>query len=215
MKVVTVSGGILPTNCYVITDEATTCTAIVDPGFESEQLLNEIKRVGSENVIAILLTHGHFDHILGLEQVKHCTNAKIYIHQADASFLSDNNLNLAKQIGSILPNPITADVTVSDGDVIPVGNLKFRVLHTPGHTAGSCCYVVEDAIFSGDTLMNCCVGRTDFPTGSYADLLTSLKKINALQGDYKIYPGHEIPSTLEFERENNPYLRNCAYDFDY
>jgi glyoxylase-like metal-dependent hydrolase (beta-lactamase superfamily II) len=88
-------------------------------------------------------------------------------------------------------------------------------MHTPGHTAGCCCYIVENAIFTGDTIMHGSVGRTDFPTGSYAQLMDSLKKISDLSGDYIVYPGHEAQSTLEYERENNPYLRSRADDFDY
>ena len=100
----------------------------------------------------------------------------------------------------------TPDVYVKEGDEIQLGNTSFKVLETPGHTCGSCCYLTEDAIFSGDTLFFCSAGRTDFPTGNGADLMKSLRRLAQLPGDYTVYPGHEGATTLEYERACNPYL---------
>ena len=141
-----------------------------------------------------------------MAEIQKQTGAKLYIDAEDELFLSDSALNLSVDLtGRPLP-PLKADVTVSDGDVIPLGNLYIHVLHTPGHTIGSCCYVVEGAIFSGDTLFKMSAGRTDFPTGSYPQLLASLKRLCALEGDYHVYPGHEWETTLGFERKNNPFV---------
>ncbi len=189
MKVTRYTGGPLPTNCYMLTDESTGASAVIDPGFVNASLL---KAVEEADVQAILLTHGHWDHIAGVAEIQKKTGAKLYIDAEDELFLTDSALNLSVELtGRPLP-PLKADVTVSDGDVIPLGSLRIHVLHTPGHTIGSCCYVVEGAIFSGDTLFKMSAGRTDFPTGSYPQLLASLKRLCALEGDYHVYPGHNF-----------------------
>ncbi len=203
MKVTRYTGGPLPTNCYMLTDESTGASAVIDPGFVNASLL---KAVEEADVQAILLTHGHWDHIAGVAEIQKKTGAKLYIDAEDELFLTDSALNLSVELtGRPLP-PLKADVTVSDGDVIPLGSLRIHVLHTPGHTIGSCCYVVEGAIFSGDTLFKMSAGRTDFPTGSYPQLLASLKRLCALAGDYHGYPGHEWETTLGFERKHNPVV---------
>ena len=126
----------MPTNCYMLTDESTGATAVIDPGFVNESLL---KAVEGADVQAILLTHGHWDHIAGVAEIQKQTGAKLYIDAEDELFLSDSALNLSVDLtGRPLP-PLKADVTVSDGDVIPLGKLHIHVLHTPGHTIGSCC----------------------------------------------------------------------------
>ncbi|NLJ31691.1 MAG: MBL fold metallo-hydrolase [Clostridiales bacterium] len=212
MKVTKISGGPLPTNCYLLKDEETGACAVIDPGFESRELTDAILAEGVKNVRLILLTHGHFDHIMGVNAVKDLTGAKICIHSDDLLFLRDDALNLSSMI-PVPVKPFSADTVLNDGDVIPLGSLKIRVMHTPGHTIGSCCYLVGDAAFTGDTLMKCTCGRTDFPTGNYPQMLESLQRLKHLEGDYHIYPGHEGESTLEYERKNNPYMGNNANDF--
>ena len=214
MKVIRITGGPLPTNCYILTDDVTGATAVIDPGFEEQELTDAVFAAGTENVKAILLTHGHFDHIMGVNKLKSLTNAKIYIYSDDTQFTTDDSLNLSFMAAPLRVEAFTADVTLNDGDVIELGSLRIRVLHTPGHTIGSCCYLVEDAIFTGDTLMKCSCGRTDFPTGSYPQMLDSLKKIENLEGDYHVYPGHEGETTMEYERKNNPFMGNSAYDLN-
>lgn len=215
MKVTRITGGPLPTNCYLLTDETTGETAVIDPGFEDSELTGALFSAGREKIKAILLTHGHFDHIMGTAGIKRLTDAKIYIHSDDLLFTTDNSLNLSDAMLSSPIQTFTADVALNDGDTIALGNLCIRVMHTPGHTIGSCCYLVENAIFTGDTLMKCSCGRTDFPTGSYPQILESLSRLKNLEGDYHIYPGHEGESTLEYERKNNPYMGNNTYDFNY
>lgn len=203
MKVIRIEGGPLPTNCYILRDEETGAAAVVDPGFESPALTGELKAGGVE---AILLTHGHFDHISGVLEAKKLTGAKIYLHEKDLAFPEDPSLSLAGMFGCEDMPSFRPDAVLKDGDRLAVGGLSVRVLHTPGHTAGSCCFLVGDALFSGDTLMCMSCGRTDLPTGSSADIKASLQKLGALKENFRVYPGHGPESTLEFERANNPFL---------
>lgn len=214
MKVTRISGGPLPTNCYLLQDEVTGGCAVIDPGFESETLDRALLSAGPENVKLILLTHGHFDHIMGVDSVKKLTGAKVCAFADETLLINDDSLNLS----SMMAAPVKAfsvDSLLNDGDVIPLGSLEIHVLHTPGHTIGGCCYFAGNAIFTGDTLMKCTCGRTDFPTGSYPQMMESLQKLKNLEGDYHIYPGHEGESTMEYERKNNPYMGSKTDDFNY
>lgn len=203
MKVIRIEGGPLPTNCYVFRDEETGAAAVVDPGFESPALTAELKNGGVE---AILLTHGHFDHIAGVLKAKELTGAKIYLHEGDIAFPENPSLSLSGMFGCEDMPSFQPDVVLKDGNRVSVGELSVRVLHTPGHTAGSCCFLVGDALFSGDTLMFLNCGRTDFATGNVSDMRASLQKLRDLSGSYRVYPGHGSETTLEFERLNNPFL---------
>lgn len=215
MKITRISGGPLPTNCYLLTDDATGDTAVIDPGFDDEELTRAVLAVGAEHVKLILLTHGHFDHIMGVAGIKRLTHAKVCIHSDDMLFTTDNSLNLSSMMTSSRMEPFTVDTSLNDGDIVELGSLGIRVIYTPGHTIGSCCYLVGDALFTGDTLMKCSCGRTDFPTGSHPQMLDSLEKLKNLEGDYHIYPGHECETTLEYERKNNPFMGSGAYDSNY
>lgn len=204
MKITRVVGGPLPTNCYILTDDATGISAVIDPGFESGELEDAVRSAG--NVQAILLTHGHFDHICGVKRVQDLTGAKIYMYADEVMFVRDPALNLAGMFfGEELPQ-FRVDVPLNDGETIQIGNLTVTVLHTPGHTSGGCCFVVEDVIFSGDTLMKLSCGRTDFATGNYTQMLDSLRRLRSLKGDYRVCPGHGSETKLDYERSNNSYM---------
>ena len=209
MYIKRISGGPLPTNCYIITDGVTLDMAVIDPGFVNEEL---IKSVSGGHVKMILLTHGHFDHITGVAKVKDLTNAKIYIYSGEERMIPDNTVNLGGPFFGTAVTPFKADVLLKDGDVISLGKTKIKVIHTPGHTSGGCCYIAGDALFSGDTLMKMCCGRVDCPTGSAKQIKESLIKLKNLKGEYKVYPGHGPESDLDFERKYNPYLRDNIND---
>lgn len=204
MQITKISGGPLPTNCYLLKDDETGKSAVIDPGFESEELSELVRKDG--NVEAILLTHGHFDHISGVRRIWEETNAKIYLPEDELLFVTDGSLNLSGVFFGESVSPFRVDVPLSDGQTVNVGKLEVKVLMTPGHTSGSCCFIVEDAIFSGDTLMKLSCGRTDFPTGNYSQLLNSLRRLGELPGDYRVFPGHGSATMLDYERRNNSYM---------
>lgn len=199
--------GQLQVNCYVIEDVDTGYIAIVDPG-DSSTVLSKLITEKSDKIKYILLTHGHFDHIGYAKELKSLTNAKVVISKTDEPFLSDGSLNLSLMFfGKSLP-PVTADITLTDGDELILGNTAIKFIATAGHTAGSGCYIADNSIFTGDTLMKLSMGRTDFPTSSNSDMLASLKKLYNLNQNYTVYPGHGGTSTLEYERKYNPYFNN-------
>lgn len=200
--------GHLSTNCYIVTDLSTGRKAVVDPGYKSGELLKKIEKSGKDTFDYILLTHGHFDHIWFAEEVKALTGAKIVISVEDAPFLTDSMLNLSAGFGFRSFPKISADITLSNGDKLMLGESEFTFLSTPGHTVGSGCFVFfsDRIIFSGDTLFKLSMGRTDFVTGNPLDMQKSLKKLAGLSGDFKVFPGHGETTTLEYERKNNPYV---------
>lgn len=210
MRISTHGCSIVFTNCYFVQDEGTGKTAIIDPGEFTSEMREQIDRIGASNIEYILLTHCHFDHILGAAELHEYTGAPIAIHVSEEKALCDPNINGMNYFsvdGVVLPR---ANVTFEEGDHFEVGDLSFEVLHTPGHSAGSCCFMCEDVMFSGDTLFYDSVGRTDLPTGSYNTLKKSLRRLTELDRDYRVYPGHGNPTKLSFEIENNPYFIELA-----
>ncbi|MBR5191248.1 MAG: MBL fold metallo-hydrolase [Clostridia bacterium] len=194
------------TNTYIVTDEATGETLVVDPSLPEEALVQKLE---GKNIKYILLTHGHYDHLGGVNFVKEKTGAKVVIHKEDLEMLLDGNKNeYYSKYTSPMP-PMSADILVEDGSEIPFGNTKIKVLHTPGHTKGGVCYIFNDdrVMFSGDTLFRLTAGRTDLYGGDARTELMSLAKIGELDGDYQVYPGHDRATTLDFERQYNRYMR--------
>ena len=195
--------GSIQNNCYLVVDEKTNGSALVDCTECSQKMLDFI---GDTDLKYIFLTHGHFDHITGVKGVKEKYGARVVISHEDAPMLSSAKLSLAAFCGGE-QNVVEPDILVSDGDVVKLNDIEFKVISTPGHTKGGVCYLVGDYIFTGDTLFFCSCGRTDFPGGSSQKIIASLKKIAALNGDLKVMPGHDRLSNLNFERENNPYMK--------
>lgn len=195
----------MATNCYIYKDEATGRGAVIDPGEMTNELKAAIEGYGTDKFDYILLTHCHFDHVGGVSAVKELTGAPVGIHEYDAAGLLDSNLNVSAFFTQRF-RYTPADVTFADGQEIMVGETAFKVMHTPGHSEGSCCYITEGIIFSGDTLFKRAAGRFDMPGGNYTKLKKSLKSLAALQGDFVVYPGHDMITTLSQERMYNLYF---------
>lgn len=195
--------GKLENNCYLITDTATNKSALIDCTEDSPKMREYVKDADLEY---ILLTHGHFDHIAGVKGIKELKGARVAISKEDEPMLTSSRKSLAAFVGGE-HNDTSAEIIVSDGDELMLGETKIKVLATPGHTPGGVCYVTDECIFSGDTLFFCSCGRTDFPSSSPEDMQQSLYKIAGLKGDLKVYAGHDRESTLDFERKNNPYMK--------
>lgn len=203
MKVISEKFGSMDNNCSLIIDEKTNQSALVDCNEFSQKMIDMI---GDTDLKYILLTHGHFDHIIGVKGVKEKYGAQVVISKEDEPMLNSAKLSLAVFCNAP-QNNVDADIIVKDGDEITLGETKIKVMATPGHTSGSVCYIAENCIFSGDTLFYCSCGRTDFPSGSPEQMMSSLQKLKALDGDYKVYTGHNNLTTLDFERKNNPYMK--------
>ncbi len=193
------------TNCYMLENDES--AIVIDPGEFTPELAEFAKRNKDKSKRAILLTHCHFDHIAGVEELKLLFDSKVYISSIDAKGLEDPRINVSDFLtGNSFKT--SADEFLKDNDVLQFGCDKIKVMHTPGHTAGSVCFIMEDVIFSGDTLFRMNIGRYDLPTSNPMQLLESLNRIKKLKGNYTVYAGHGEPTTLDFERQNNPYLRD-------
>ena len=181
-----------PTNCYIVEDEETKETMVVDPGGEPEKIIEMLDSLGIDNLKYIYLTHCHGDHIGGVTELQEKMGGKILIHRDDAEGLNDKSINLTELID--MPEiELEADSRVDDGDLLHLGELEFKVIHTPGHTKGcSCLYCEkEKLLISGDTIFWGTWGRTDLPTSSFPDIIQSItKKLMTLPDDTIVYPGH-------------------------
>lgn len=198
--------GMCQTNCYFVYEENSSKVMVFDPADKGDYIYNGLKDKGF-SVEAILLTHGHFDHIWGVGQLKELSGAKVYAYQGEKELCEDASLNVSKGAGRACT--VTADEYVEDGGEISAAGITCRLIATPGHTAGSCCYYFEDdkILISGDTLFQESVGRTDLPTGSMGMLVRSVKeKLLPLPGDVKVYPGHGEATDIEHEKKYNPFL---------
>ena len=204
MEVKTLCLGELGTNCHLLGCGGNAVLA-VDIGNGAQTVLSWLSDEHAE-LAAILLTHGHYDHVAGVEAVRRATGAPVYIHTADAPMLGSGRANLAWQITDAPYTPVASFETVEDGQELHIGERTVRVMHTPGHTPGGCCYLTEDILFSGDTLFRGSIGRTDLG-GNAQDMQASLQRIAAIEGEWRVYPGHFGSSTLSWEKQHNPYLR--------
>ena len=194
VQILTMPVGAYQTNCYMVCGEEDTCV-LVDPGYQATAILEQVQKRGMQ-VKAILLTHGHFDHVGAVRDIVADTDCDVYICEKELS----------------LPETFTAGKlyythTYGEGDTVTAAGLTFDILHTPGHTPGSVCLLCGNVMFSGDTLFAGSCGRTDLPGGDWNTIQTSLRRLAELSGDYRVFPGHGEDTSLDFERKTNPYLR--------
>ena len=198
--------GMVATNCYLIINKETKEALLIDPADNALRISNVIE----ENVCtlkAILLTHGHFDHIMALNELKKRYNVPVYAHEEEEDVLKQSSLNMSGMIGQIYTTQ--ADIYVKDGEHLKLAGLDIIVLHTPGHTKGGVCYYLpeEKVLMSGDTLFHCSIGRTDFPTGSMSQLVRSVKEqLFVLPDDVQVYPGHDSVTRIGYEKQYNPFF---------
>lgn len=192
-----VTGGPLDVNTYVVGAQGGNSCLVIDPGAEVQKVA---VAVGERRVCAVLLTHGHFDHMLfaqhWLDQ-----GAKLYVHELDAQALRSPSLNLSQVVNTQLVLP-SADVLLRDGDVVSEADVELTVLHTPGHTPGGVCYLSGETLFSGDTLFYGSYGRLDLPGGDVQEMIMSLTRLMQLDGETVAYPGHGMKTKIAWERGN-------------
>jgi glyoxylase-like metal-dependent hydrolase (beta-lactamase superfamily II) len=205
-KIKTLVLGMVQTNCYIISNEIAKEAIVIDPADKAVAIEQYLK---ANDLVCkgILLTHGHFDHILAASELAGDTHAKIHIHEAEAELAENPDLNASAQFRreySLIP-----DVLLKDNEVLPMAGFTVKVIHTPGHTAGGACYYFTElgVLFSGDTLFLESVGRTDLPSGNGRTLVESIRsKLMLLEDQVKVYPGHGNPTTIGYERDNNIYI---------
>lgn len=195
------------TNCYFVYEEGKKDVIFFDPGDQGELIYEKLTQAGF-SVAAIYLTHGHFDHIEGCNELRELSGAKIYALDEEADICKDVRLNLSEDFG--MAYAVVPDGYVHDGDICTEAGISFRVIATPGHTRGSCVFYFEEdgILIGGDTLFQESVGRTDFPTGSMSTLVRSIKeKLLVLPDEVKVFPGHGESTTIGHERKYNPFLQ--------
>ena len=197
--------------CSLVWDNEGNC-AIIDPGFSTPEEKNELYsfiQSRNLNVKAVLLTHGHFDHIYGVAEAAGDFGVPVYMHPADEVIIKEANPMLCNVYGLVIPTEFEIAIPVKEGDVIEVGSLRFEVIETPGHTPGGVCYLErnEKILFSGDTLFAGCIGRTDNQWADYDALMSGIfTKLMELDGDITVIPGHGPETSIATERTTNPFL---------
>ena len=195
MKVYALPLGDYQTNCYIVHEDGSKDCIIIDPGYQSEDILEVCREKGLE-IAAVMLTHGHFDHVGAVKELAAETGCDVYLHEADLT----------------MPPMMTAGKlyythSYDEGDTLTIAGMSVSVMHTPGHTPGSVCLKIENHLFSGDTLFAGSCGRTDLPGGSWKTIQASLQRLSQLEGNLWVHPGHGESTTLSQEKKYNPYMK--------
>ncbi|MDR0823343.1 MAG: MBL fold metallo-hydrolase [Endomicrobium sp.] len=204
LKIKTIVSGQIQVNCYIIYDVDTKAAIIIDPGEDGAQVISEIEKDGLKPEM-LINTHGHFDHVLSDDQIRKHFNIPLAAHTESVSILSDPQKNASVFFSSTVSIK-APNMLLTDNQIVELPWVKFKVIHTPGHTKDSICLLFDDFLITGDTLFAGDIGRTDLDGGSYGQIMQSLQKIKQLSPNLAIYPGHEESSTLDFELKNNRYL---------
>lgn len=194
--------GLLQTNCVLLYDTDGEEAVIVDPGRSIARIKEVVDGLGKK-VVAVFITHGHWDHVLDVKKWQD-SGAKVYIHKNDADKISTDWNTEGNPL--IRVEQTDADVLLDDGQTVGIGKMKFKVIHTPGHSSGSCVFITENIMLAGDTLFAGACGRVDFEDGSAEDMRKSLQKLYGFDGDYRVIPGHGAETTLSAERANAPFV---------
>lgn len=204
--------GTVATNCYIISNPQTKQAIIIDPA-DRPQIIDDYIQTNDLCPVAILLTHGHFDHIFAVAQLSLEYHIKVYAQEEEKGLLEDAHLNYSYYVGR--ETIIQPDILLSDREMVTLGGMRFTCIHTPGHTQGSCCYYFEayGFIITGDTIFMESIGRTDLPTGNANKIVTSIQeKLFCLEDDVYIFPGHGERSSIGFEKKYNPYVKSRKND---
>ncbi|MGM9934964.1 MBL fold metallo-hydrolase [uncultured Clostridium sp.] len=198
LNIKTVPAGIYEANCYILVDEDTKDCVIIDAGGDADKIETAVESMSGKPKY-VILTHGHFDHVGGVEEICSKYNIPFYISRADEEYMEKDS-----SVFGTLPK---ASVYIKEGDTIKLGSYEIKVIETPGHTKGGLCFFVDNKVFTGDTLFQGSVGRTDFPGGDMNEIISSIKnKLLPLGDDVEVYPGHGPSSSIRFEKMRNPYL---------
>lgn len=201
----------MESNCYIITDYASGDSAAIDPGLPKGEAFDIACSLGSQ-LKYILITHGHFDHVMGAAALKRTTGAEIAIHKLDKDGLESEAASMFDRVSGYYDvpfEPVAADILLEEGSVINLGKSKISVINTPGHTDGSVCFICDGNIFTGDTLFRDSMGRIDFPTGNAHDMMKSLIRLAKLDKNMRVYPGHDRATTIGREAEHNYYIKQA------
>ncbi len=198
--------GILSVNCYVVGDDKSGKAAVIDPGGDADKIMKVLKDNGFE-LAYIILTHAHGDHIGGVAELQAMTKAPLYVHKKDLYILQNKNINYSAHMA--MPEvELTTDNLLKDGDILPLGNASLRIIHTPGHSPGGICILVDKLLFTGDTLFSNSIGRTDLEGGDHNQLVKAIKKrLFVLDDDILVLPGHGPASRIGIEKLTNRYIR--------
>ncbi|AJA48289.1 metallo-beta-lactamase family protein [Clostridium pasteurianum DSM 525 = ATCC 6013] len=199
MKINIIPAGIYDANCYILLDETSGEAAVIDPGGDANILIDNIKSLKAK-VKMILLTHGHADHTGAVSELRNEFKCNVYINEKDAEFIK-------KKVPIYGNENENGDKFLKEGDVLHFGNYEIKCIETPGHTPGGMCFLIGNVVFTGDTLFQRSIGRTDFQGGNFESIIKSIKnKLLTLPDDTVVYPGHGPKSSIAFERNNNPFL---------